>query len=76
MSTIDIRSPEPAEITQISFAEEFGTTNDHIGNKVKKCRFNKLEIHDNLDHVVIPTKTDAENLILALQKAIELGWFD
>lgn len=73
MSRIDVRS-DVGNVTIITFADDTQINGNTIACELRKCSFNGLEIHDSDDYLVIPTKADAVNLILALQKAIELKW--
>lgn len=76
MSHIDVRNDaKKGEVLNIRFADDLCTGGNTIAYELRKCVFNKLEIHDNHTYLVVPTQEDAENLIHALQKAIELNWF-
>lgn len=74
MSVIDIRN-ESAEVTKIVFS-------DDGDNYVSATHLEKRDDHfriideDSRNSVIIESKEQGENLIKALQKAIELKWVD
>jgi hypothetical protein len=78
MSEFDVRKDVAAEITSIRFSnyEVCGTTVASTLHKVD----DRLHVRDadygegNAGYLVIANKSHAENLILALNKAISLGW--
>ena len=73
MATIDIRDGMDVEIDVIKFSD-VETFEDVC--YLKKTSF--VAIHTNaegIEPVFIDSKADAQNLIKALQKAIELGWW-
>ena len=76
MSTIDIRGVDPTKVNAILFS---GRTNDSDGCILRKRTFVSIEtdcLREEGDSAVfIDSKEDAENLIKALEKAIELGWW-
>lgn len=74
MARLDIRNTTGNAVTIITFADDVQTNGNTIACELRKCSFNGMEIHDGDDYLVIPTKADAENLIIALKKAIELKW--
>lgn len=67
---IDIRKECMSEIDKIIFAEFIKNSNAMILRKVKS-----IWITSETSEVSIASKEDAENLIKALQKAIELNWW-
>ena len=76
MSTTDIRAANPEEVSAILFSDQ---TNDSDGCILRKRTFVSIEtdcLREEGDSAVfIDSKEDAENLIKALEKAIELGWW-
>ena len=75
MATIDIRNTSEDAIDTITFASASSVS--YICGKLVKGG-NDVEVQDPEDDyrsLVIESKEDAENMIKALQKAIELGWF-
>lgn len=74
----DIRTEKPQQIENIRFADTSGEDDD------KACILSKemsdagaLITDEEADMtLLVACKNDAENLIKALGKAIELGWFD
>lgn len=74
MATIDIRKQEGQVVTEIVFSD-----NNHNACTLKNA-WNTVAIESKNGHcavrLVITNKEDAENLILALKKSIELGWFE
>lgn len=67
---IDIRKEDIQEIDKIIFAEFIKNDNAMVLKKVKK-----VWILSEMNEVSIESKQDAQNLIKALQKAIELNWW-
>lgn len=74
MSTFDVRNTVDNEVTRIQFADPTAG----CGCSLVKDSEGDVTLVDYEDDWAsnIATKQDAENLIKALQKAIELGWFD
>lgn len=75
MAMIDIRNIEQSEITKIEFADE--SERYHNAQFLVKGLDGAVEI-ESLDveaGITIASEEDAQNLIKALQKAIELGWW-
>jgi hypothetical protein len=73
MATIDIRDEMDAEIDVIKFSDK---ENHEDLCLLKKTSFVSIEVAESGGWTYcIDTETDAENLIKALQKAIELGWW-
>lgn len=70
MSVIDIRKDAIISIRAIKFAE----VSDDGAYQISK--FEDVCIEDEATCLTIKTKEDAENLIKALQKAIELNWWE
>lgn len=69
----DVRIPVNEEITEIVFGGIDPTS--YLGTVIKRWGQNKISIFDdNAAEVGIKDKEHAENLIKALQKAIEIGW--
>ena len=73
MSTIDIRKYEPPEIDRIVFAENKDSVYTTIAYELTK-EHKRINIVDGDAYVIVTSKEHAENLIKALNKAIELGW--
>lgn len=74
MTTFDVRNTTNNEVTKIIFADAnagygCGLVVDWEGNVT-------LVDYEEDGASTIATKQDAENLIKALQKTIDLGWFD
>lgn len=65
MATIDIRGNETEEITAIIFSDE-----SEIANESREF----IRIKDNNGYYLV-FKSDIPNLISALMKAEELGWY-
>lgn len=75
MSKFDVRNATQDEINTIIFADTHPTY--AIGNRIEKSEDPVVQIVDEqYDTMYIGSKEDALNLIKALNKAIELGWFD
>ena len=74
MSTFDVRNTKDNEVVKITFADK---TAGYGCSLVKESEGGValVDCEDNFASYVA-TKQDAENLIKALQKAIELGWFN
>lgn len=73
MATIDIRDGLEVEIDTIKFSDK---ENYEDAAFLKKGSFVSVEAAESGDWTYcIATETDAQNLIKALQKAIELGWW-
>lgn len=69
----DVRVGVEEEITEIVFGDVDPTY--CLGTVIKRWGRNKISIFDdNDDEIGIKDKEHAENLIKALQKAIEIGW--
>lgn len=73
MSSIDIRN-ESEEVTEIIFSDEGNSY--VVATKVERYVTDSIKIVDEDDraNVIIESKEHAENLIKAIQKAIELRW--
>lgn len=76
MSSFDVRTSTPDEIDVIVFADTHASYS--IADRLeKRPRTSVIAIVDEQDdHLYIGSKEDALNLIKALNKAIELNWFD
>lgn len=83
MSTIDIRNEEGEEATEIVFAETQDSNGCTQANAVAKWPYeqNQVVIKDEdyrpqelTGYVVVSSKEHAQNLIKALEKAVDLGW--
>lgn len=73
MATIDIRDVTDAEIDVIKFSDVKGNEDVCF---LKKNTFVSIETAEENDwNYYIDSKEDAQNLIKALEKAIELGWW-
>lgn len=80
----DIREGKTVRVTEIRFADdvdgENATTVSHIpheyNNNTSASGMVAISDDENGISVVIFSENDAENLIKALQKSIELKWFD
>lgn len=71
MSVFDVRGDGVGSITEIVFADVSGYECPH---KIVKCGNSSIELVDEEEGVVTIDGKDIPNLILALQKAVELGW--
>lgn len=75
MSKFDVRNATQDEINTIIFADTHPTY--AICNRIEKEKGDLVKIVDEqYGTMYIGSKEDALNLIKALNKAIELGWFD
>lgn len=76
MSEFDIRENNKRPITHIRFEDlERNHCKATVLRKLDHCGHVAIDEDDgDSDHVLIIGKTHAENLIKALEKAIELGW--
>lgn len=73
MATIDIRGGMDVEIDVIKFSDKESHEDLCL---LKKALFVSIEAAESGDWTYfIDSETDAKNLIKALQKAIELGWW-
>ena len=73
MATIDIREGMDVEIDTIKFSD---AENFEDACYLMKRSFVSINTYEeSTEPVFIDSKKDAENLIKALQKAIELGWW-
>ena len=72
MASIDIRVNSKEEITNIEFADSM-ENNAYI--LTKYTGYAGIQIENEDFGVEISSKEDAQNLIKALEKAIELGWW-
>ena len=74
MAIFDVRNTKDNEVFKITFADG----NLGYGCSIAKNSYGDVTLFDCEEDwaSAIATKQDAENLIKALQKAIELGWFD
>lgn len=73
----DIRTNEPEEITLLRFADESGG-DYHIASGILHSAdggVSVIDIESERD-LQICSEEHAQNLINALNKAIELGWFE
>ena len=77
MSEIDIRNNKPPVITKIVFADEDDAFTKATNLKLMASSV-AIEEDNGCDNVDVRVRSveHAENLIKALQKAIELNWFD
>ena len=79
MASIDIRTMQGEQVTRINFSEGEDDT-DAVALEIDRCDicFGRVGIvpraEDDCVPVKLATKADAENMIAALKKAIELGW--
>jgi hypothetical protein len=71
----DVREDKYEEITEIVFANEHNDEGTSQAYSVHK-ESGYVEIHDNLEFVIVDSKEHAQNLIKALEKAISLGWLE
>ena len=81
MSTIDIREETKEEINAIVFADDYynNKEGDEQANVIVRdytADQKFIKIMDTWECVIINSKEHAENLIKALNKAIELGWLE
>lgn len=71
----DVRIDVDEEITEIVFGDIVPTLYLYLGTVIKPWGPDKISILDDGESEVgIKDKEHAENLIKALQKAIEIGW--
>lgn len=76
MATIDIRAGEGAKITEIRFADKgFSCVTSPDIIELESNGEVLLTDSENGEGVTVVDLEHAENLIQALQKAIQLGWF-
>lgn len=69
----DVRTPVNEEITEIVFGGIDPTS--YLGTVIKRWGQNKISIFDDASaEIGIQNKEHAENLMKALQKAIEISW--
>ena len=76
MAVFDVTTEQPQEIDKIRWCRS--ELWDLVYNK-EGIFFYEAEIkfkHTNQGFALVETKEEAENLIKALQKAIELGWVE
>jgi len=70
---IDVREDKELEITEIVFADKF----EYNINAIYLPGSGKVRVSNSYSTgSMIGSKEDALNLIKALNKAIDLGWFD
>ena len=79
MASIDIRSLQGEKVTRINFSDgESGTSAVALEIDRSDICHGEAGIvpleDDSYDPVVLHSKADAENMIAALKKAVELGW--
>lgn len=76
MSTIDIRNTGESPVNEIIFASD--GYNYTVATTLKHGGGDHFYIYDEdeSDSVIIESKEQAENLIKALQKAVELNWVE
>lgn len=79
MASIDIRTMQGEQVTRINFSEgEYDT--DAVALEIDRpdvCTGMVgivMRAEDDFVPATLGTKADAENMIAALKKAIELGW--
>ena len=72
MTTIDIRKQKAPSVDAIIFAD----TAAFAATKLAKDRGYVFLASEYTEASYIATKQDAQNLIKALHKAINLGWWD
>ena len=72
MATIDIRNEEKQVVTEIVFSDVELCASSIMQHPIGIFITNQHRSASSK----IANKEDAENLILALKKAIELGWFE
>ena len=72
MTTIDIRKVDQETITEIVFYDDCGLTKNDDNNVDIKYESGVMRG----SCYCVECKEEAENLIKAIQKALELGWFD
>lgn len=73
---IDIRTDKEEDVRSIRFYDV--NPNKDVANRLAKGNAEGLFIEDtdSGDSVFIENKEHATNLIAAIQKAIDLGWFE
>lgn len=74
MNMIDIRSDRKDKVNKIVFADE----SDNYCNAQYLVKYEEVIYMDGIEScncLAVCTEEDAKNLIKALQKAIELGWW-
>ena len=72
MSTIDIRDASLSNIDTIIVSER-SINGINVAYKISN-NYNRINIHDEDEFVCIVNKEHAENMIKAIQKAVQLGW--
>lgn len=74
MAAIDIRGDQPATVDRIVFADSNNWCYTLVALRKSLTDAQIILIDDDDGNTAQLYKSDAENLIKALQKAIELGW--
>lgn len=82
MNVFDVRKEVASPITKIEFFKKQDTEGHSLAYAVRPCGFTDgIELFDDLrddggeeGYVLVVNKEHAENLIKALNKAIELEW--
>lgn len=74
MAVFDVREDVKEGVIEIVFAE-MEVDGTSVAYKLTGDRYSEVAIWDKLDeYVLVKSAQDAQNLIKALNKAIELGW--
>ena len=73
MSVLDIRVDTPSPVEKIVFSSE-AVDGWGVAHCLTTYGTKFVAIRDSGESVLLTNKEHAENLIKALQKAIELGW--
>lgn len=75
MASIDIRAAAKEDITEIVFADDLSREDCVQAYQIYR-QLGYITINDINDCLIINSKEHAQNLIKALEKAIELGWVE
>lgn len=75
MSVLDIRKTADEPITNIVFADE-GRNYVTATSLMKRSDHFRIVDEDDDSNLIIESKEQAENLIKAIEKAIELNWVE
>jgi hypothetical protein len=74
MAVFDVREDVEESITEIVFAEKKDNEGTSLAYKMGRM-WNGVALHDDTgEKVLVQSAQDAQSLIKALNKAIELGW--
>lgn len=76
MGVFDVRGEKNEEVDTIIFAERNDRDGDEQAYRLSKSTFDGFVLIEDSgsDSVVLSSKEHAQNLIKAVEKAIDLGW--